>query len=427
MSFFKWSKTANNNANADGTINWAEGQAPSTVNDSARAMMAAAAKYRDDIAGVTTGGTATAYTVASNQAFDSLVSMDGKLIALVPHVTSGAGPVTLNVDGLGAKALRSAPGVELAAGTLISGTPYVARYVNSASEWILFSFFGANPYNVPLGAGMPYFLPAAPNSSFAFPSGQPISRTTYAALFALMGTTYGAGDGSTTFNLPSLGGRLLACRENMNGAGAEGRITSAGSGISGTTLGATGGAQNVVLGVGEIPSHAHANVLSDPGHAHGVSDPTHSHGVNDPTHAHESVLQGASPAGSVGTALNFWRTCRRQHDSQRRRDGHLNSGFNDRHRTPGSRDWRLGCQRSGRWRRGTQQHAADDDRELHHSGTLAPRRTALILDVDWLLAWPLSVVRPCFSLQIAEFNAYSLLQDAGDRLFKQKMDHYCCG
>ena len=116
MSFFKWSKTANNNASADGTINWAEGQAPSTVNNSARAMMAAAAKYRDDIAGVTTGGTATAYTVASNQVFDSLVSLDGKIVAFVPHVTSGAGPVTLNVDGLGAKALRSSPGVELAAG-----------------------------------------------------------------------------------------------------------------------------------------------------------------------------------------------------------------------------------------------------------------------------------------------------------------------
>jgi len=103
MSFFKWSKTANNNASADGTINWAEGQAPSTVNDSARAMMAAAAKYRDDIAGITTGGTATAYTVASNQGFDSLVSLDGKIIAFVPHATSGAGPVTLNVDGLGAR------------------------------------------------------------------------------------------------------------------------------------------------------------------------------------------------------------------------------------------------------------------------------------------------------------------------------------
>ena len=373
MSFFKWSKTANNNANADGTINWAEGQAPSTVNNSARAMMAAAAKYRDDIAGVTTGGTATAYTVASNQAFDSLVSMDGKLIALVPHVTSGAGPVTLNVDGLGAKALRSAPGVELAAGTLISGTPYVARYVNSASEWILCSFFGANPYNVPLGAGMPYFLPAAPNSSFAFPSGQPISRTTYAALFALMGTTYGAGDGSTTFNLPSLGGRLLACRENMNGAGAEGRITSAGSGIAGTTLGATGGAQNVVLGVGEIPSHAHANVLSDPGHAHGVSDPTHSHGVNDPTHAH-GVLPGIQRGEEA--RLYFWRTMPFHQGFQRRRDGHLNSGFRDRHRTPGGRYWRLGRQCSGRWRRCTQQHAADDDRELHHSGALTLPRAA---------------------------------------------------
>jgi len=303
MSFFKWSKTANNNASADGTINWAEGQAPSTVNDSARAMMAAAAKYRDDIAGVITGGTASAYTVASNQAFDSLINMDGKIIALVPHVTSGAGPVTLNVDGLGARALRSSPGVELAAGTLISGTPYVAKYVNSAAEWILCSFFGANPYNVPLGAGMPYFLPAAPNSSFAFPSGQPISRTTYAALFALMGTTYGAGDGSTTFNLPSLGGRLLACRENMNGAGAEGRITLAGSGITGTTLGATGGAQNVILAIAEVPSHTHANSLSDPGHAHGVSDPTHAHGYFDPTHAHlqdtHAALGGATGGGGA--------------------------------------------------------------------------------------------------------------------------------
>ena len=167
----------------------------------------------------------------------------------------------------------------------------------------MFSFFGANPYNVPLGAGMPYFLSAAPNSSFAFPAGQAISRTTYAGLFALMGTTYGSGDGSTTFNLPGLGGRLLACRENMNGAGVEGRITSAGSGINGTLLGATGGAQNVMLGIGEIPSHTHANFLSDPGHVHGVSDPTHTHGVSDPTHEH-GVLQGAAPAGSVGTAMN---------------------------------------------------------------------------------------------------------------------------
>jgi microcystin-dependent protein len=287
MSFFKWSKTASSNATADATINWAEGQAPSTVNDSARAMMAAAAKYRDDVAGIiATGGSSSAYTVTSSQAFDSLVNLDGKVVAFVPHVTSGGGPVTLNVDGLGAKALRSSPGVELAAGTLIAGTPYAAVYCNAGNEWLLRGFFGANPYNVPLGAGMPFFGPVAPNSSFAFPRGQPISRTTYSALFAVIGTTYGAGDGSTTFALPDLSGRLLACREGMDGAPAPGRITTAGSGIDGTALGATGGVETVTLATSQLPSHTHANTLSDPGHVHGVSDPTHAHGVSDPTHAH---------------------------------------------------------------------------------------------------------------------------------------------
>src|SRR5262249_50019757 len=118
---------------------------------------------------------------------------------------------------------------------------------------------------------------SAPNSEFAFPSGQAISRSTYAALFALIGTAYGSGDGSTTFNLPGVGGRLLACRGNRNGAGAGGRITTAGSGIDGATLGAAGGAQSVTLDTTMIPSHSHANSLSDPTHAHGVSDPTHTH------------------------------------------------------------------------------------------------------------------------------------------------------
>src|SRR5262245_64516577 len=85
MSFWKWSRTAANNATTDSSINWAEGQAPSTVNDSARAMMAAAAKYRDDIAGaIATGGTSTAYTLTSYQSFDTLAHMDGAMIARAP-------------------------------------------------------------------------------------------------------------------------------------------------------------------------------------------------------------------------------------------------------------------------------------------------------------------------------------------------------
>jgi hypothetical protein len=82
MRFWKWSRTAANNATADGSINWAEGQAPSTVNDSARAMMAAASKYRDDVAGaIATAGSASAYTLSSFQVFDTLAHMDG----LRPH------------------------------------------------------------------------------------------------------------------------------------------------------------------------------------------------------------------------------------------------------------------------------------------------------------------------------------------------------
>jgi microcystin-dependent protein len=287
MSFFKWSKTANNNATADSTINWAEGQAPSTVNDSARAMMAAAAKYRDDVAGtITTGGTATAYTVTSNQGFDSLANMDGKIIAFVPHVTNGA-PVTFNVDGLGAKPLRSAPGVELGAGVIVQGTPYVAVYNNLAAEWYLRGFFGATDYSIPVGAGLPYFGASAPNSKFVFPFGQAISRVTYASCFALLGTTYGAGDGSTTFNLPDLRGRALFGKDDMGGS-AAGRITSGGSGIAGATLGAAGGEQAHTLTTSEIPSHTHANALSDPGHTHSVSGTTS--GIsNNHTHAYSGT------------------------------------------------------------------------------------------------------------------------------------------
>ena len=92
MTLYKWSQTASADASADSTVNWAEGQAPSSVNDSARAMMAATAKYRDDIAGaVVTTGTSTAYAVSSYQVFDTLAHLGGQMIAFTPHTTNGAG------------------------------------------------------------------------------------------------------------------------------------------------------------------------------------------------------------------------------------------------------------------------------------------------------------------------------------------------
>lgn len=248
MSLFKWSQTAANNATADTSINWQEGQSPSSVNDSARAMMAAIARHRDDIAGaIVTGGTATAYTVSSYEVFDTLVRLNGQIIAFTPHATNSA-TVTLNVDSLGAKPLRSAPGLELLAGTLIQGTPYLALYNNSDAVFYLHGFYG-NPYNVPLAAGLDYWGTTAPNSSFVFPIGQAISRATYSSLFAIMGTTYGTGDGSTTFNLPDRRGRVST---QLDPTGTI--LTSATMTPDGNTLGGKGGAENHTLTLAQLPT-----------------------------------------------------------------------------------------------------------------------------------------------------------------------------
>jgi len=256
MTFYKWSQIAAADATADASINWQEGQAPSSINDSARAMMAAMAKYRDDISGaLATGGTSTAYTVSSFQSFDSLTRLNGQTVAFTPHVSNGAA-VTLNVDGLGAKPLRSAPTTELLAGMLVQGTPYVALYNNTDQAFYLRGIFG-NPFNIPLAGGMDYWGTAVPNSCFAFPIGQAISRTTYAALFAIMGTTYGAGDGATTFNLPDKTGRVSAMKEAV-----ATRLTTAGGGVDGATMGAAGGQQNRTVVTANLPPYTPTGVIT---------------------------------------------------------------------------------------------------------------------------------------------------------------------
>lgn len=251
MTLYKWSQTASADATADSTINWAEGQSPASVNDSARAMMAAVAKYRDDVAGaIVTTGTGTAYAVNTYQAFQSLSQLNGQVIAFTPHATNGA-TVTLNADALGGKPLRSAPGAELPTGVLIQGTPYAALYNHADQAFYLQGLFG-NPYNIPIGGSIDYWGASAPNSSFALMYGQAISRTSYSALFASIGTTYGAGDGTTTFNIPDLRGRVVAGVDGMGGAPA-GRLNATG-GMSGVGIGAVGGGQAHTIMVSEVPS-----------------------------------------------------------------------------------------------------------------------------------------------------------------------------
>lgn len=247
-----WSKTAATNATADSQAQFAEGQAPSSLNDGIRGAMASMAMWRDDVSGsLTTGGTSTAYTVTTNQDATTLAQLNAQIITIVPHATNGASP-TLAVNGLTAKSIRTETGVSVGAGVMIAGTPYQLVYFSSAGEFILMNF-ATNPYIIPIGAMLPWTLSAVPNSNFVFPSGQAISRTTYSTYFNQVGTFYGAGDSSTTFNVLNLEGKGISCLETSASL-----LTTAGCGIDGATRGATGGAQTITLDTTMIPSHLHA-------------------------------------------------------------------------------------------------------------------------------------------------------------------------
>lgn len=79
---------------------------------------------------------------------------------------------------------------------------------------------------------------------FLLCDGRAVSRTTYADLFAAIGTEWGNGDGSTTFNLPDLRGRAPI------GAGT-------GSGLTARSVGQSGGAETHTLTIGQMPTHGH--------------------------------------------------------------------------------------------------------------------------------------------------------------------------
>lgn len=101
------------------------------------------------------------------------------------------------------------------------------------------------PPSVPTGAMMPFGASTIP-SGWLLCDGSAVSRATYAALFAVIGTTFGVGNGSSTFNLPGLPGRTPI------GAGQ-------GQDLTNRALAAVGGEETHVLTVNEMPAHNHQN------------------------------------------------------------------------------------------------------------------------------------------------------------------------
>jgi hypothetical protein len=156
------------------------------------------------------------------------------------------------------------------------------------TAWV--SGLGATPTNViPVGMLSPYAGTSAP-ANWLLCDGSAVSRTTYAALFAVTSTAYGVGDGSTTFNVPDLRGRVPAGLDNMGGTPA-GRLTAAGSGITGTTLGANGGTETHTLTVAQMPTHSHGVSASA---SVGVS------GADDNNHTGNGDFVADSDAGYTG-------------------------------------------------------------------------------------------------------------------------------
>ncbi len=147
------------------------------------------------------------------------------------------------------------------------------------------------------GVVFPFAGGTAP-SGFLLCYGQAVSRTTYADLFDVLGTTYGAGNGTTTFNLPDLRGRTIFGKDDMGGSAAS-RLTSTG-GITGSTLGATGGSQVHTISEAELPVHSHTMAHThDMSHTHSVPVSSSGTGV---TSVNSSAISNSTPSYNIATS-----------------------------------------------------------------------------------------------------------------------------
>jgi microcystin-dependent protein len=117
---------------------------------------------------------------------------------------------------------------------------------------------------VPTGVIMAWTTNTAP-TGWLLCDGSAVSRTTYSTLFTLISTTYGSGDGSTTFNVPDLKGRVILGQDDMGGVSAN-RVTD----TDADTLGGADGEETHTLVTAEIPAHQHT-VTTMEGYAAGTN------------------------------------------------------------------------------------------------------------------------------------------------------------
>lgn len=333
---FAWSKTVATNSTADSGINLRDNQAPSVVKIDMRTIMAQIAKWRDDLNGsITTGGTATAYTITSNQGISGEGSVpDGFEIAAIIHADSGLSP-TLAVDGLTAYPITYKTGFSPPAGMMEAKSGQRFRFVTADSEWRLMHVIARD--STKPGATFDYWGSSLP-SGFVWANGTTIGNASSnatgranadcAALFAVLwgglanteaviydsagSTTTRGADAATDFGLnkaiavPDRRDRGSIGKGTMGGTTAAGRVlNTAPVAIDTSTLGKSGGADRDTLDATKIPAHSHS--VTDPGHGHTISGGLIFGGSSIPQTG-GSLASSGSAAASAVTGISIQNT-----------------------------------------------------------------------------------------------------------------------
>lgn len=156
-------------------------------------------------------------------------SLDAPIVGMPIQVKVGhtnTDVVTLNVDGLGAEPLRKLGDVELAGGDLRAGQIIQVAWDGAAWQLLSYNSPPVTDANTLQGQGAAMLAPPGAKGEFFMPTvpagwlpcdGRAVLRAQYPALFAAIGTTWGAGDNVSTFNLPEVRGEFFRAWDNGRG------------------------------------------------------------------------------------------------------------------------------------------------------------------------------------------------------------------
>lgn len=155
----------------------------------------------------------------------------------------------------------------------------------------------------PSGSISMYAGASAP-SGWLFCDGSAVSRATYANLFAVLSTTYGTGDGSTTFNVPDMRGRIpVGVGTGTGGASSGAGLPTGGSALTAVARGSWKGEETHVITIAEMPSHNHSSTKYVNGAGGGAA--ADGNFVGNPNPAGALVSGNVAPQGGDGAHNNI--------------------------------------------------------------------------------------------------------------------------